>query len=78
MKLPKPPPDEGTRAEFEAFLTGFALVVSGIKAAFPSFDHTELWNYAVEAATELYPPFDPFPNPTKASGDGRRSDGIEM
>jgi hypothetical protein len=78
VKLPKLPPDDGTRSEFEAFMTGFALAVVGIKRAFPHFDSTQLWKYAGEAATELYPPFDPLPNPVKSQGDGRRSDGIEM
>jgi hypothetical protein len=78
VKLPKPPPDDGTRAEFEAFLTGFALAVFGIKRAFPNFDATEIWNSANDAATELYPPFDPLPPPVKRSDDGNRKDGIEM
>jgi hypothetical protein len=78
MKLPKPPPDDGTRAELEAFLTGFALAIVGIKRAFPNFDDTELWNWAKKTAAELYPQFDPLTPPTKATGYGNRKDGIVM
>jgi hypothetical protein len=78
VKLPKPPPDDGTRSEYEAFLIGFALAVVGIKRAFPNFDATEILKTAKEAATELYPQFDPLPPPVKSLGDGRRADGIEM
>jgi hypothetical protein len=78
VKLPKPPPDEGTRAEFEAFLTGFALALVGVKRAFPLFEVVDIWESAKQAATELYPPFDPLTEPVKCRGDGRRADGIEM
>jgi hypothetical protein len=78
VKLPKPPPDDGMRSEYEAFLTGFALALVGIKCAYPSFDDRAAFDIAVEAATELYPPFDPFTEAVKCRGDGRRADGIEM
>ena len=78
MKLPKPPLDDGTRAEFEAFLTGFALALLGIKKAYPSFNTEEVWKSAIEVATEVYPPFDLPTEPVKCRGDGRRADGIEM
>jgi hypothetical protein len=78
LKLSKPPPDDGTRAEFDAFLLGTALVLISIKRAFPSFDFTDIYNSAIKAATELYPPFDPLTEPVKCRGDGLRADGIEM
>jgi len=78
VKLPKPPPDDGTRSEYEAFLTGFTLALIGIKRAFPNFDATEILNSAKEAAADLFPPFDPPTEPVKCRGDGRRADGIEM
>jgi hypothetical protein len=78
LKLSKPPPDDGTRAEFEAFLYGFSLAIVGIKTVSPSFDDRRAFDIAVEAATELYPPFDPPTEPVKCRGDGRRVDGIEM
>jgi hypothetical protein len=73
-----PPPDEGTRSEYLAFLTGAFVVLQAIKRALPGFDRRDIWKYAIEAATELYPPFDPLPNPVKAPGDGVRSDGVVM
>ena len=78
MKLPTPPPDDGTRAEFEAFLTGVAITLVGIKRAFPNFEITDIYNTAIKTATELYPPFDPATEPVKCRGAGRRADGIEM
>ena len=78
MKLPKPPPDDGTRAEFEAFLTGVSFVLEGIKRAFPQFEANKIWQPAIEAAIALYPPFDPPPTPVKATGDGIRADGLVM
>jgi hypothetical protein len=78
MKLPKLTPNDVTRAEYDAFLHGAALVIIGIKRAFPNLDVTEIWNSASETATELYPPFDPPLAPVKNQGDGRRADGIEM
>ena len=78
MKLPKPPPDDGTRVEFEAFLTGVGLCLVCIKQAFPSFDDREVWKYAIKSAEELYPPFDPPTEPVKCRGDGRRADGAVM
>ena len=78
MKLPKPPPDDGTRSEYEAFLSGFALALYGIKRTFPGFDTSGIEKSAIEAATELYPPFDPLPPPAKRSDDVNRRDGVIM
>jgi hypothetical protein len=78
VKLPKPPPDDGTRAEFEAFITGFGVAMLAVSTGLEGFDISELWQQAMKAANELYPPFDPLPNPVKSQGDGRRADGIEM
>jgi hypothetical protein len=78
LKLPKPPPDDGTRAEFSAFMWGFALALAGVKKSYPNFETDDIMKSAVETAIELYPPFDPPTEPVKCLGDGRRSDGIEM
>ena len=79
VKLPNPPPDDGTRAEHEAFLTGFDLAIEGIKKALPSsiyFDDIE--KLAKQLADDLYPQFYPLPEPVKRSDDGNRKDGIVM
>jgi len=71
LKLPNPPPDDGTRSEFVAYMKGFATAIAGIKQAYHNFETYDIMKTAIYAATELYPPFEKTPPPVKTSGDGR-------
>src|SRR5260370_31394209 len=76
FKLPAVNPNR--RPEVAAFIEGYCLCFKSIVGMFDPDESLNLMRIVGQLALELYPNFDPSPEPKKRVDDGQRRDGIKM